>query len=90
MAWIPLLDHGEVNKISPHALKSMKSERDQHQAIAEKYKKGTLERWMADEQVKRLDLQIERIEAPAETKPQQEPFIPTGIPGGNDKAYGRE
>lgn len=75
-------------RISPHALKSMQSERDAALGLAERYKVGTIERWQADERVKQLNIQIERIQLPEETRPQQEAFRATGIPGGDDKAYG--
>lgn len=75
-------------KLSPHALKSMQAERDAYAAVAQRYKAGTLERWQADERVKQLNAQIARVMDTGEQRPQQPAFRATGIPGGDDKAYG--
>lgn len=65
-------------KVSPHALTSMKAERDAYQNVANRYKAGTIARWQADERVKQLDAQIGRIQDsidPVE-RPPQKPFLP--------------
>jgi predicted RNA-binding Zn-ribbon protein involved in translation (DUF1610 family) len=69
-------------KISPHALTAMKNERDSYQNIANRFKAGTLDRFMADQRLAQLDAQIARIEDrvdpdPTIVKEQPKAFLPT-------------